>query len=83
MQVSEKVDLLKPSLPEQIGEVLGYSFNSSEHPGGPGTHFGDLPENYSLLEARVINRIRRLLGVAKVELDGVEPREICSRSAQG
>ncbi len=32
MQVSEKVDQLKPSLPEQIGEVLIYSFNSSDIP---------------------------------------------------
>ncbi len=32
MQVSEKVDQLKPELPEQIGEVLIFSFNSSDIP---------------------------------------------------
>ena len=79
MQVSEKVDQLKPELPEEIGEVLIYSFNSADIPvveARISAEGVDLSENYPLLEARVINRIRRIPGVAKVELDGVEPREI-------
>ncbi len=79
MQVSEKVDQIKPDLPEQIGQVLIYSFNSSDIPvveARISAEGVDLSENYPLLEARVLNRIRRIPGVAKVELDGVEPREI-------
>ena len=79
MQVSEKVDQLKPELPDEIGEVLIYSFNSADIPvvqARISAEGVDLSENYPLLEARVTNRIRRLPGVAKVELDGVEPREI-------
>ena len=79
MQVSEKVDQLKPELPDQIGEVLIYSFNSADIPvvqARISAEGVDMSENYPLLEARVMNRIRRIPGVAKVELDGVEPREI-------
>ncbi len=79
MQVSEKVDQIKPELPDQIGNVRIYSFSSSDIPvvqARISAEGVDMSENYPLLEARVINRIRRLPGVAKVELDGVEPREI-------
>lgn len=79
MQVSEKVDQIKPSLPAGIGEVLIYSFNTSDIPvvqGRISAEGVDLSQNYELLEARVLNRIRRVPGVAKVDLDGVEPREI-------
>jgi HAE1 family hydrophobic/amphiphilic exporter-1 len=79
MQVSEKVDQIKPELPEGIGEVLIYSFNTTDIPvvqGRISAEGVDLSANYELLEARVLNRIRRVPGVARVELDGVEPREI-------
>ena len=36
----------------------------------------DLSESYELIEARILNRIRRIPGVARVDLDGVSPREI-------
>ena len=32
MQVSEKMGQIKPDLPDQVGEVLIYSFNSSDIP---------------------------------------------------
>ncbi len=79
MQVSEKMDQIEPELPDQIGEVAIFSFNTADMPvmqgriSAPGV---DLSENYELLEARVLNRIRRVPGVARVDLDGVEPREI-------
>ncbi len=79
MQVSEKMDQVKPELPDEIGEVLIYSFNSTDIPvveARLSAESVDLSENYQLLEARVLNRIRRLPGVARVDLDGVEPREI-------
>ena len=36
----------------------------------------DLSQNYELLEARILNPLRRVPGVARVDLDGVEPREL-------
>jgi HAE1 family hydrophobic/amphiphilic exporter-1 len=79
MQVSEKMDQIKRALPEGIGEILIYSFNTSDIPvvqarlSAAGV---DLSENYDLLEARIINRLRRVPGVARVDLGGVQPREI-------
>ncbi|RKZ08218.1 hypothetical protein DRQ32_09325, partial [bacterium] len=79
MQVSEKMEQIRPTLPPDVGEPLIYSFNTSEIPVVEGriSALGvDLSSNYELLEARVINPIRRVPGVARVDLNGVEPREI-------
>jgi HAE1 family hydrophobic/amphiphilic exporter-1 len=79
MQVSEKMDLVKPTLPAGIGDVLIYSFNTADIPvmeGRIAAEGVDLSRNYDLLEARVVNRIRRVPGVARVDLNGVAPREI-------
>lgn len=77
--VREKVDQVEARLPPDIGDIQIYSFNTSDIPviqsriSAPGV---DLSRNYELLETRVVNRIRRVPGVARVTLDGVEPREV-------
>ncbi|MBI4169406.1 MAG: efflux RND transporter permease subunit, partial [Acidobacteria bacterium] len=79
MLVSEKLDQVKPTLPAGIGEIIIFSFNTSDIPvvqGRIAAEGVDLSRNYSLLESRVKNRIRRVPGVARVDLDGVAPREI-------
>ena len=79
MKVSEKMDQIKPELPPDIGSVLIFSFNTSDIPvvqGRISAEGVELSENYELLEARVLNPIRRVPGVARVDLDGVEPREL-------
>ena len=79
MQVSEKMEQVRPLLPESVGEVLIFSFNTSDIPvveSRISAEGVDLSTNYDLLEARVMNRLRRVPGVARVELDGVAPREI-------
>lgn len=79
MQVSEKMDAIKPSLPPGIGQILIFSFNTSDIPvvqARIAAEGVDLSKNYDLLEARVLNRLRRVPGVARVELNGVAPREI-------
>jgi HAE1 family hydrophobic/amphiphilic exporter-1 len=79
MLVSEKLDQVKPSLPAGIGEIFIFSFNTSDIPvvqARIAAQGVDLSSNYSLLESRVKNRIRRVPGVARVDLDGVAPREI-------
>lgn len=79
MLVSEKMDSFKPSLPAGAGEVLIFSFNTSDIPvfqariSATGV---DLSKNYDLIESRVLNRLRRVPGVARVDLNGVSPREI-------
>jgi len=79
MKVSEKMDQVKSSLPPGIGEVLIFSFNTSDIPvvqSRIAAQGIDLSKNYDLLESRVVNRIRRIPGVARVNLDGVAPSEI-------
>ena len=79
MQVSEKMDQIKPELPPDIGPVLIFSFNTNDIPVVQGRISADgvnLSENFELLEARVLNPIRRVQGVARVDLDGVEPKEL-------
>jgi HAE1 family hydrophobic/amphiphilic exporter-1 len=79
MQVSEKIEQVKPSLPPGIGEVLIYSFNTNDIPvvqGRVSARGVNLSENYELLEARVLNPIRRVPGVARVDMDGVAASEI-------
>jgi HAE1 family hydrophobic/amphiphilic exporter-1 len=77
--VREKLDQAKPGLPRDIGEIQVHSFNTNDIPvvqgrvSAPGV---DLSQNYDLLETRIANRIRRVPGVARVTLGGVEPREI-------
>ncbi len=79
MQVSEKVDQVEAELPASIGEILIFSFNTSDIPvvqARISAEGVDLASNYELIETRILNRLRRLPGVARVELEGVEPREI-------
>ena len=79
MHVSEKIEQVKPSLPAGIGQVLIFSFNTNDIPvieARIAAEGVDLSRNYDLIEARVLNRLRRVPGVARVDLDGVAPREI-------
>ena len=79
MKVSEKVDQIEPLLPPDIGPILIYSFSTTDIPvvqGRISAEGVDLSANYDLLEARVLNPLRRVPGVARVDLDGVEPREL-------
>ncbi len=79
MQVSEKIDQVKPELPDDIGEVVIFSFNTNDMPvveARIAAQGVDLSENFDLIEGRILNRLRRVPGVAKVDLDGVAPREI-------
>jgi len=79
MQISEKMDQIEPELPPDIGPILIYSFSTDDIPvvrGRISAEGVDLSENYDLLETRVLNPLRRVPGVARVDLDGVKPREL-------
>lgn len=79
MQVSEKLDLVRPTLPEDAQIITVSSFNTADIPvvqARLSAEGVDLSESYPLLEAHVLDPIRRLPGVARVDLDGVEPRQV-------
>ena len=79
MKTAEKVDEVRSELPDDIEQIFINTFSTTQIPvveariSAPGI---DLSGNYDLLEKRVVNRITRVPGVAKVELNGVEPSEV-------
>lgn len=79
MLVREKLDQARASLPADVQDIQVFSFNTTDIPvvqarvSAAGV---DLSQNYDLLETRIANRIRRVPGVARVDLGGVLPREI-------
>ncbi len=79
MQVDEKLDIARRDLPDDVEHIYVFNFNTTDIPiyqsriSAPGI---DLSKNYDLLDKRIANRIRRIPGIAKVEMNGVEPKEI-------
>ena len=79
MKKAEKIDEVRAELPDDVEQIFINTFSTTQFPvveariSAPGI---DLSGNYDLLEKRVVNRITRIPGVAKVELNGVEPREV-------
>jgi HAE1 family hydrophobic/amphiphilic exporter-1 len=79
MLVSEKIHQVRPDLPEGIGDIVILSLNASDIPvveGRIAAEGVDLSRNFDLLESRILNPIRRVPGVARVDLHGVAPREV-------
>jgi len=79
MQVSEKMEQIEPSLPSGVGDVRIFSFNTNDIPVVQGRLSAagiDLSESYELIESRIINRLQRVPGVARVDIGGVAPKEI-------
>lgn len=78
-EVSEKIELVRKDLPPDVEMINIMNFTSSDIPvvqariSAPGV---DLAANYDLLEKHVKAPIQRIPGVAKVDLNGVEPKAI-------
>jgi HAE1 family hydrophobic/amphiphilic exporter-1 len=79
LKVGEKIDQIRKDLPVDVERINIQTFNTAQIPvvearvSAPGI---DLSRNYDLLEERVVNPIRRIPGVARVELNGIAPREV-------
>ncbi|HEX2164105.1 MAG TPA: efflux RND transporter permease subunit [Thermoanaerobaculia bacterium] len=79
MQVSEKMQQIEAELPPDAGPVRIFSFSTADIPviqGRLSATGVDLSESYELIESRIVNRLRRVPGVARVDLGGVAPKEI-------
>jgi HAE1 family hydrophobic/amphiphilic exporter-1 len=79
MQVAEKLDLVKAKLPARARTVFVHSFNTADIPvveARIAAEGVDLSESYPLLERRILDPLRRVPGVARVEINGVEPRQV-------
>ena len=76
MEVKEKIDQIRPELPEDVRDIFLMTFNTNDIPvveGRISARDLDLSENYTLIEQRVMNRLQRVPGVGRVTVNGVEP----------
>ncbi|MCH9688173.1 MAG: efflux RND transporter permease subunit [Deltaproteobacteria bacterium] len=79
MQVTEKVKGVRGRLPEQARRMTVESFNTADIPvveARISAEGVDLSASYPLLETHVLDPLRRIPGVARVQIDGVKPRQV-------
>ncbi|MCM2312118.1 MAG: efflux RND transporter permease subunit, partial [Steroidobacteraceae bacterium] len=77
-EVRTKIDSIRSQLPAAADRVLMFSFSASDEPVAVIRIASDqdLTDQYDTLEKFLKRPIERLDGVARVELQGVEPREL-------
>lgn len=80
-EVWEKIDRIRRDLPDDIGDIMvsnNWDARESDMPiiEGRLSSKRDLSESYDLLERRIVKPLERIPGVARVRLDGVNPREV-------
>jgi HAE1 family hydrophobic/amphiphilic exporter-1 len=76
--VRTKIDSIRAELPAAADRILMFSFSASDEPVTVIRIAADrdLTDQYDTLEKFLKHPIERLEGVARVELQGVEPREL-------
>ena len=78
IEVRDRIERVRGDLPDFVQAVKLSSYTNNDDPVmemrvASGT---DLSEDYYLIEERVVRPIERIPGVARVELDGVDPHEL-------
>jgi HAE1 family hydrophobic/amphiphilic exporter-1 len=79
MEVREKLDQVRPDLPADLENYFIFTFNSNDIPilvGRISAKGRDLSNSYDLLERRVLNPLRRVEGVGRVQVDGIAPKQL-------
>lgn len=79
VDVNEKIDQCRPDLPDDIRKIWVFKFNTSDIPvvrARISSKGRDLSECYDLIQKRIVNRIQRIPGVARVDLGGVEAKQV-------
>lgn len=79
MEVKEKLDQVRPDLPDDVRDLFIFTFNTNDIPvmvGRISAHGRDLASSYDLLDRRVIQLLERVPGVGRVGVDGVLPADI-------
>ncbi len=80
-EVWDRLDRLRRELPADIGDItVGGEWDAREAEipilEGRLSSKRDLSESYDLLDRRIVKPLERVPGVARVRLDGVNPREV-------
>ncbi|MBK8232219.1 MAG: efflux RND transporter permease subunit [Candidatus Eisenbacteria bacterium] len=79
VEVKERIDQVRPLLPNDLEETFLFTFNSNDIPimeGRISSRGRDLSNSYDLLERRILNPLRRIEGVGRVEADGITPKQL-------
>ncbi len=79
LEVKEKLDQIRPELPADVRDMMLFTFNTNDIPiveGRISAKDRDLSGSYDLIEHRIINRLQRVPGVGRVQVDGVEPADV-------
>ncbi len=79
MDVQEKMEQVRALLPTDVRDYFIFTFNSNDIPiivGRISAEGRDLAGEYDLLERRILNPLRRIDGVGRVNVDGVAPKSI-------
>lgn len=79
MEVKEKLDQVRPLLPEDVKDLFIFTFNTNDIPimvGRISATGRDLASSYDLLDRHVIQPLERIPGVGRVNVDGVLPADI-------
>ena len=78
VEARDKIDGVRHLLPDDLERVIVQRFSNENEP-ALGLRIGselDLSNAYELLDRNVRRRIERIDGVARVSLDGIEPRAV-------
>lgn len=79
MEVKEKIDQVRGSLPADVRDLFLLTFDSNDIPvmeGRISARGRDLASSYDLLERRIIKPLERIDGVGRIQVDGIAPREV-------
>ena len=81
VDIWEKIDRIRRDLPDDLGDIQvsnGWGGRDADKPVLEGRLSADLDlsESYDLLDRRIVKPLERVAGVASVNLDGVNPREV-------
>jgi HAE1 family hydrophobic/amphiphilic exporter-1 len=81
VDIWEKIDRVRRDLPDDLGDIQvsnGWGGRDADEPVLEGRLSSDLDlsESYDLLDRRIVKPLERIAGVASVNLDGVNPREV-------
>ena len=76
LEVKEKLDQIRSTLPPDVRDVYLFTFNTNDIPiveARISARNRDLSGSYDLIQHRILDRLERIPGVGRVNVHGVEP----------
>ena len=78
IEARERVEAIRGELPDDVRRILVFKFNTADQPVLTLriSSERDLSDGYDMIQRTLIRPLERIPGVARVELQGLEPKEI-------